>query len=111
MLPTINIPSLSAIAGIVGSYFAVFQTHFSAGLKSAIGSAALFLIGWVNREFHETKRTETRAAASLGQAPATAIPSLDAITRSVVAAMGHPGPSAVPVQQPKPVIPPGPHTT
>jgi hypothetical protein len=103
VLPSINIPSLSVLAGIVGSYFAVFQTHFSAGLKSAIGSAALALIGWVNREFHATERTKTTAAASLGQPPASTAGDVAAITRSALAAMGHPAAGSIPV-------PPGPST-
>lgn len=88
---SLNLPSLSAIAGVIGSYFAVFQSHLAADTKSAIGSAALALIGWWNHEHQSTKRNETTASASLGKAPDTGAPSVEAITAHVLKSLGGPG--------------------
>lgn len=69
-MPKLNLASLSTIAGIVGGYFVEFQTKVAAYEKTGIGAAVLALISVYVHEHHATVRTETTAAASLGNPPA-----------------------------------------
>lgn len=81
-----KLSTLGVIAGVVGSYLTVFQSHVGTDVKTAVAPAALALIGWWHREEKATARNETTASASLGKAPAT--PSVAAITDHVMRQLG-----------------------
>lgn len=113
MLPTLKLPSLAVLAGVVGNYWVVFQTHAVSDLKTAAVAAGTLLLGWANHQTEATKRNETDAAARLGTPPASAVPSVPAITAEVMRMLGHGGPPPAATVAGAGLagpIPPGPHT-